>query len=160
MSTPLSSRPRLSSRGWRYVIGRVLREFWLGGGTDLAAKLTFFTVLSFAPTILAVYSLATVVLANNAELVEDLTGDFIAGYNRRHGATVLLTSHYMADVTALCKRVIIIHHGKVLYDGDLTALADRIAPYKLVRIDLEEEGAAEDAGRYGEVTETQGAKVT
>lgn len=80
MSTPLSSRPRLSSRGWRYVIGRVLREFWLGGGTDLAAKLTFFTVLSFAPTILAVYSLATVVLANNAELVEDLTGDFIAGY--------------------------------------------------------------------------------
>lgn len=80
MSTPLSSRPRLSSRGWRYVIGRVLREFWLGGGPDLAAKLTFFTVLSFAPTILAVYSLATVVLANNAELVEDLTGDFIAGY--------------------------------------------------------------------------------
>lgn len=80
MSTPLSSRPRLSSRGWRYVIGRVLREFWFGGGPDLAAKLTFFTVLSFAPTILAVYSLATVVLANNAELVEELTGDFIAGY--------------------------------------------------------------------------------
>lgn len=80
MSTPLSSRPRLSSRGWRYVIGRVLREFWFGGGPDLAAKLTFFTVLSFAPTILAVYSLATVVLANNAALVEELTGDFIAGY--------------------------------------------------------------------------------
>lgn len=80
MSTPLSSRPRLSSRGWRYVIGRVLREFWFDGGPDLAAKLTFFTVLSFAPTILAVYSLATVVLANNAALVEDLTGDFIAGY--------------------------------------------------------------------------------
>jgi len=57
-----------------------MREFWLGGGTDLAAKLTFFTVLSFAPTILAVYSLATVVLANNADLVEDLTTDFIAGY--------------------------------------------------------------------------------
>ncbi len=80
MSTASSHRPRLTSRGWRYVIGRAMREFWLGGGTDLAAKLTFFTVLSFAPTILAVYSLATVVLANNADLVEDLTTDFIAGY--------------------------------------------------------------------------------
>src|SRR5438046_3601297 len=44
---------------------------------------------------------------------------FIADYNRRHGATVLLTSHYMADVTALCRRVIVIHHGSLLYDGDL-----------------------------------------
>ena len=44
---------------------------------------------------------------------------FIAEYNRRHGATVLLTSHYMADVEALCRRVIVIHHGRVLFDGDL-----------------------------------------
>jgi ABC-2 type transport system ATP-binding protein len=86
--------------------------------------------------------------------------EFIASYNRRHGATVLLTSHYMADVTALCKRVIIIHHGKVLYDGELDSLADRIAPFKLVRIDLETEESGADADRYGEVTERQGAKVT
>ena len=44
---------------------------------------------------------------------------FIAEYNRRYGATVLLTSHYMADVEALCKRVIVIHHGEILFDGDL-----------------------------------------
>ena len=80
MSTPSGRRPRLSSHGWRYVSGRVMREFWLGGGTDLAAKLTFFTVLSFAPTILAVYSLATLVLANNAALVGQLTDDLITGY--------------------------------------------------------------------------------
>ena len=43
-------------------------------------------------------------------------------YNERHGATVLLTSHYMADVDALCPRVIVIHHGRILFDGDLTAL--------------------------------------
>jgi ABC-2 type transport system ATP-binding protein len=85
---------------------------------------------------------------------------FIADHNRRHGATVLLTSHYMADVTALCKRVIVIHQGKVMYDGDLASLADRIAPYKLVRIDLEDPAAAEDADRYGEVTEKDGAKIT
>src|SRR5919199_1076720 len=45
---------------------------------------------------------------------------FIAEYNRRHGATVLLTSHYMADVEALCKRVIVIHHGRILFDGALS----------------------------------------
>jgi ABC-2 type transport system ATP-binding protein len=44
---------------------------------------------------------------------------FIAEYNRRFGATVLLTSHYMADVEALCQRVIVIHHGKLLFDGDI-----------------------------------------
>jgi ABC-2 type transport system ATP-binding protein len=57
---------------------------------------------------------------------------FIAEYNHRHGATVLLTSHYMADVQALCKRVIVIHHGKLLFDGKLAALADRFAAYKTI----------------------------
>ena len=51
---------------------------------------------------------------------------FVAEYNQRYGATVLLTSHYMADVQALCKRVIVIHHGRILFDGDLAALADAV----------------------------------
>src|SRR6478672_9894745 len=57
---------------------------------------------------------------------------FIAEYNTRHDATVLLTSHYMADVQALCKRVIVIHHGRILFDGDLSALSDRFAAYKTI----------------------------
>src|SRR5204863_2963242 len=57
---------------------------------------------------------------------------FVAEYNRRLGATVLLTSHYMADVQALCKRVIVIHHGRLLFDGQLTALSDRFAAYKTI----------------------------
>jgi ABC-2 type transport system ATP-binding protein len=57
---------------------------------------------------------------------------FIAEYNRRHDATVLLTSHYMADVQALCKRVIVIHHGRLLFDGQLAGLADRFAAYKTI----------------------------
>ena len=84
---------------------------------------------------------------------------FIADYNRRHGATVLLTSHYMADVTALCKRVIVIHHGKLLYDGALEALSARIAPFKLVKIDVESPEAAERVKAYAEVLECQGATV-
>jgi ABC-2 type transport system ATP-binding protein len=57
---------------------------------------------------------------------------FVAAYNERYGATVLLTSHYMADVEALCKRVIVIHHGSLLFDGKLDALADRFGAYKTI----------------------------
>ena len=62
---------------------------------------------------------------------------FIAEYNQRHGATVLLTSHYMADVEALCKRVIVIHHGRILFDGELAALVQRLL------------GAQDDRGQAG-----------
>lgn len=74
------SPPQLSSQGWRYVFARAIREFWLGGGLDMAAMLTFFTLMTTAPTILAVYSIATLVLANNEQLVSELTADFIDAY--------------------------------------------------------------------------------
>ena len=61
---------------------------------------------------------------------------FLQEYNRRTGATILLTSHYMADVTALCERIIIIHHGNLKYDGALTDLSRRIAPFKLIGVEL------------------------
>ncbi len=58
--------------------------------------------------------------------------EFIQVYNRRYGATVLLTSHYMADVQALCERVIVIHHGRILFDGRLDALAARFSTTKTI----------------------------
>jgi ABC-2 type transport system ATP-binding protein len=61
---------------------------------------------------------------------------FLLDYHQRSGVTILLTSHYMADVMALCPRVILIHHGKLLYDGDLSALAQKMAPFKLLSITL------------------------
>src|SRR5205809_1374633 len=64
---------------------------------------------------------------------------FIAEYNRRHGATVLLTSHYMADVEALCRRVIVIHHGRLLFDGGLTDLVARFSPHKTIVVELADE---------------------
>src|SRR5512139_944212 len=70
---------------------------------------------------------------------------FVLDYNRRHGATVILTSHYMADVVALCPRVILIHHGRLLYDGGLTDLAARLAPFKLIRVGLSAERAVPEA---------------
>jgi ABC-2 type transport system ATP-binding protein len=59
---------------------------------------------------------------------------FLKAYNQQHSVTIILTSHYMADVTALCPRVMLIHHGQLIYDGDLQALAARLAPFKLVRL--------------------------
>src|SRR5712692_2768536 len=64
---------------------------------------------------------------------------FIAQYNQRTGATVILTSHYMADVEALCPRIIIIHHGHLLYDGNLRLLANQLAPYTLLRVTFSDE---------------------
>jgi ABC-2 type transport system ATP-binding protein len=61
---------------------------------------------------------------------------FIMEYNRRTHATVILTSHYMADVTELCSRVLLIQQGKLLYDGGLSDLSARLAPFKLVRLTL------------------------
>jgi ABC-2 type transport system ATP-binding protein len=63
--------------------------------------------------------------------------EFIATYSERTNATTLLTSHYMADVEALCRRVVVIHHGRLLYDGDLSGLVARFAPLKTIGIDLE-----------------------
>jgi len=84
--------------------------------------------------------------------------EFIAEYNRRYGATVLLTSHYMADVEALCKRVVVIHHGQILYDGGLTGLVERFSAYKTIGLTLDNPDF--DLTSYGEVMERDGAHVT
>jgi len=83
---------------------------------------------------------------------------FIAEYNRRHGATVILTSHYMADVEALCERVIVIHHGHILYDGGLSGLVEQFSAYKKVGVTIRNGQA--DLTPYGEVTERSGSRVT
>jgi ABC-2 type transport system ATP-binding protein len=80
---------------------------------------------------------------------------FVAEYNARTGATVLLTSHYMADVQALCRRVIVIHHGRILYDGALAALGERFSATKTIEVTLGDGQAATgtqpDLTAYGEV---------
>jgi ABC-2 type transport system ATP-binding protein len=84
---------------------------------------------------------------------------FIAEYNTRYNATIILTSHYMADVTALCKRVIVIDHGKLLYDGDLHALAEKIAPHKLIRVEFSHVVDSQRLAVYGEVVKMRGQRA-
>lgn len=83
----------------------------------------------------------------------DITGqarirEFLREYNKRTGATILLTSHYMADVTALCERIIIIHHGQLKYDGGISDLTRKIAPFKLIGVRLAESNS-HDLSKYG-----------
>jgi ABC-2 type transport system ATP-binding protein len=83
---------------------------------------------------------------------------FVAEYNQRYGATVLLTSHYMADVQALCRRVIVIHRGRILYDGELARLGTQFDTTKTIGVTLRDgEG---DLSAYGEVISTEDGRVT
>ncbi len=82
---------------------------------------------------------------------------FIAQYNVRHGATVMLTSHYMADVEALARRVVVIHHGILLFDGLLSVLSAEFAAYKTIEVTLE---IAADLSRYGTVVGQDAERVT
>jgi ABC-2 type transport system ATP-binding protein len=88
--------------------------------------------------------------------------EFIGEYNRRTGATIILTSHYMQDVEALCSRLMVIHHGKLLYDGPLSQLVQRIAPFKLVKLTLEPERTVQnpDLPAGAEIIEQDGAQMT
>jgi ABC-2 type transport system ATP-binding protein len=77
--------------------------------------------------------------------------EFIRHYNTRHGASVILTSHYMQDVTELCPRVIVIDHGQLIYDGDLQALIRRVTPDKQVSVKLAQPVEAADLTRFGRI---------
>ena len=83
---------------------------------------------------------------------------FITEYNRRFGATVLLTSHYMADVEALCKRVVVIHHGRLVFDGDLSVLVQQFTEHKTIVVQLGDCEA--DLKAYGEVVACTDGHVT
>jgi ABC-2 type transport system ATP-binding protein len=84
--------------------------------------------------------------------------NFVRDYNQRYQSTVLLTSHYMADVEALCKRIVVIHHGRLLYDGDLSGLVERFSPHKTIALRLVN-GHPNGLAQYGEVVEQDGATI-
>jgi ABC-type uncharacterized transport system ATPase subunit len=83
---------------------------------------------------------------------------FIAGYARQTGATILLTSHYMADVDSLCERVLLIDKGTLRYDGSLADLSATLAPFKLVEVDVADQESVEWAS-FGDVVEINGSRV-
>ncbi len=85
--------------------------------------------------------------------------DFLREYNQRYQATVLLTSHYMADITALCQRVLLIHQGELMYDGSLDELLERFAPYREIHVELAQCLPKEKLAFYGEMQLLEGRTV-
>lgn len=85
--------------------------------------------------------------------------DFLREYNRRYEATVLLTSHYMADITALCQRVLLIYQGRLIYDGDLDGLLERFAPCRAVQVELAQPRSQQELAPYGTIESIDGREV-
>jgi ABC-2 type transport system ATP-binding protein len=81
--------------------------------------------------------------------------EFLREYNAKQKTTILLTSHYMADIQELCRRVIIIDHGTIFFDGLLSEVIDRFADFKVITIQCEggKGSPAENLTKYGEVVE-------
>src|SRR5262249_3498081 len=81
-------------------------------------------------------------------------------YNQSRGVTILLTSHYMRDVEALCKRVLVITLGKLVYDGPLTGIAERFGREKLVKLQFDGRDTPEDLSQLGEIGSREGPIAT
>lgn len=75
---------------------------------------------------------------------------FLKEYNQAHQATILLSSHYMIDITSLCERVLLIHEGELMHDGSLSSLTNQLAPYREVHLDFESPVGAMELDKYGD----------
>lgn len=92
---------------------------------------------------------------------QKIVREFLREHNAKHGTTILLTSHYMADIQELCARVIIIDHGTIFFDGQLSQIVDRFADSKLVTIQCEggADCSPQHLAKYGEVVEQYPGRV-
>jgi ABC-2 type transport system ATP-binding protein len=86
--------------------------------------------------------------------------DFIAHYNKKFGATIILTSHYMDDVKQLCERIIMINQGRLVYDGKLTELTHNHADYKVLSIVFEKPISQEAIEKFGVIELFDGSSVS
>lgn len=78
--------------------------------------------------------------------------DFLKKYNQNHKTTILLTSHYMEDIKELCRRVIIINLGKIIYDGSLESLIKKYATFKLLKLTFSKEVGISELKKYGQIS--------
>ena len=85
--------------------------------------------------------------------------DFIGNYNQKYQATILLTSHYMADVKELCRRIIIIDHGKLIYDGNLDKLSQKYSHHKIITAHFDNSFDRQKLSKLGEIKSIDDNKV-
>lgn len=93
-------------------------------------------------------------------VMQKVMRDFIRNYNKEFGATIILTSHYMDDVKELCKRVIMIDHGKKMFDGQLADIINKYAKNKILSVILSKEASEKELAEIGTVKEYDYPAVT
>jgi ABC-2 type transport system ATP-binding protein len=137
--------------GLQKLLGRPVRELSLGERMkmELSAALLHMPEVLFLdePTI------GLDVIAQHA------IQQFLKRYQEERGITILLTSHYMKDIAALCKRVVVITEGKIKYDGSLDGIIDKFSSHKIVTLQLPKTDTLSGFERFGEVLEITPPKV-
>jgi ABC-2 type transport system ATP-binding protein len=86
--------------------------------------------------------------------------EFLQTVQRQRAVTVILTTHYMKDVAALCERVVVVTRGSILYDGSLEQIVDRFTTHKVVTLDFESAPPLAQIERFGFPCEVRGPRVT
>jgi ABC-2 type transport system ATP-binding protein len=135
----------------RQLLGQPVRELSLGE----RMKMELIAALLHSPEVLFLDEPTIgldVVAQHNIQ-------NFLRQYQQSRKVTILLTSHYMKDVAALCRRVVVIAQGKIMYDGSLGGIIDRFSRHKIVTLQLAEDQMNGDWQRYGEVLDQQAPKV-
>ncbi len=136
----------------RGLLGRPVRELSLGE----RMKMELIAALLHSPEVLFLDEPTIgldVVAQHNIQ-------KFLRYYQEQRRITILLTSHYMKDVAALCKRVVVITDGQIKYDGSLSGIIDSFSGFKVLRLQLAEEQSADGLERYAEIQQMDWPKVT
>lgn len=135
----------------RRLLGQPVRELSLGE----RMKMELIAALLHSPEVLFLDEPTIgldVVAQHNVQ-------SFLKHYQQLRKITILLTSHYMKDIAALCRRVVIISHGTIIYDGSLTGIIDRFSSHKVVTLLFANGMAPADFSRWGSVIENNPPKV-
>ena len=129
----------------RHLLGQPVRELSLGE----RMKMELIAALLHSPDVLFLDEPTIgldVIAQHNIQ-------KFLKHYQQERKITILLTSHYMKDVAALCKRVVIIAQGDIMYDGSLAGIVDRFSGHKVLSLQFADDRMPSDLARYGEVLE-------
>lgn len=85
--------------------------------------------------------------------------DFLRQYNEKYGATIILTSHYMADITHLCERCLVINEGSIVYDGKLSEVNQKLANKKLLKLKFNSDFSVSDLEQLGDIRKAEGREI-
>jgi ABC-2 type transport system ATP-binding protein len=136
----------------RSLLGRPVRELSLGE----RMKMELIAALLHSPEVLFLDEPTIgldVIAQRNIQ-------QFLKHYQEERKITILLTSHYMKDVSALCQRVVVIAQGIIQYDGSLTGIVDGFSSSKVIHLLLGEGEVADGLDRYGEVIKVEGPRIS